>query len=116
MTNSHECIHEDQLQGISRKTAELETRADYKDKRIDELNIKIDKMDEKLDKVLEGFNEFKIQSNKDDKELDKRLTAIETKQDLQEKTTKDNREEVKLWIAIITVIFLALTFYFNFIH
>ena len=35
------CIHEEQIQGQSRKIAELETRADYKDKRIDDLYVKI---------------------------------------------------------------------------
>ena len=35
MPTEHNCIHEEQIQGISRKTAELEARADYKEKRID---------------------------------------------------------------------------------
>ena len=49
MPTEHNCIHEEQIQGISRKTAELEARADYKEKRIDELNTKMNEMDKKLD-------------------------------------------------------------------
>ena len=38
MSEHVDCFHEEQIQGQSRKIAELETRADYKEKMIDKLN------------------------------------------------------------------------------
>ena len=54
----HACIQEPTI-------TQLKVHQDYETQRIDELRDKIDKMDKKLDKVLEGFNELKLQSNKD---------------------------------------------------
>ena len=50
-------------------------------------------MDKKLDKVLEGFNELKLQSNKDDNQLELRLKAIETELTLQKETAKNNHNK-----------------------
>lgn len=104
-----ECFHEEQIQGQSRKIAALETRANYKEKRIDELSNKMDKMDNKLDEILEEFNNFKMQSNQDDTELELRLKAIETELVVQ-------KQNVKVWISILGIFFTLLTFYFQFIH
>ena len=113
------CIHEEQIQGQSRKIAELETRADYKDKRIDDLYVKIDKMDKKLDKVLEGFNELKLQSNKDDNQLELRLKAIETELELQKQTSIDNHNRVSQLLALVgvglTIITILINVYFKMI-
>lgn len=120
----NECFHEEQIQGISRKTAELEARADYKEKRIDELNDKINSMDKKLDTLLQGFNDFKVDSNKGDVELELRLKAIETdyknlKDSIKNKEDDDqrrfNNQMVVLGI-IFTVITIGVNVYFNFIH
>lgn len=120
MTNKgHEdytCLHEEQIQRQSRKIERLETRADYKEQKIDELNTKMDKLNEKFDTVIQGFNDLKIQSSNDDKELELRLKAIETELDLQKQTTQDNYSKLSMIIAVITVLFAGLTFYFNFIH
>ena len=64
------CIHEDELLGHSRQIAELETRADYKDKRIDELYSKIEKMEDKIDTLNENVNQLILLSNKGDTDLD----------------------------------------------
>lgn len=120
----NECFHEEQIQGISRKTAELEARADYKEKRIDELNDKINSMDKKLDTLLQGFNDFKVDSNKGDVELELRLKAIETdyknlKDSIKNKEDDDqrrfNNQMVVLGI-IFTVITIGVNVYFNFIR
>lgn len=117
------CIHEDQIQNQSRKIAELETRADYKERRIDEMNEKIEKIDSKLDEINKNVNDLILQSTKGDSSLELRLKAIETELQLQKQTAADiraeaidNRADANLKIAIIGIVFAALTFYFNFIH
>ena len=120
MTAEYQCIHEDTLQGLSRKTAELETRADYKDKRIDELYIKMEKMEDKLDKLNENVNELLLQSRQGDTDLELRLKAIETELALQKQTTKDNHNLVSRLLAFVgvglTIITILINVYFNMIH
>ena len=83
--------HEEIIQNHSRKIAELETRADYKEKMIDSLDDKIEKMDKKIDELLDGFNDFKIESNHYDAQLELRLKTIETQLELQEQKIRDNK-------------------------
>ena len=113
----YQCIHEDQIQGLSRKTAELEARADYKEKRIDELNDKINEMDKKMDKLLDGFNQFKLDSNKGDTELELRLKAIETEQavmkEQQKKYMESNQRKLTNSIAVIGVVLTIITILIN---
>ena len=110
------CLHEEQIQHQSRKIERLEARSDFKEQRIDDINKKMDKLNEKFDTVIRGFNDLKIQSKTDDGQLELRLKAIETELELQKQITKDNYSKLSIIIAIITVIFAALTFYFNYIH
>lgn len=72
------CIHEDQIQGQSRKIAELETKAIYKEKMIVDLNEKMDKMGDKLDKIDHCVSDLKLQSERDDFNIDNRVTQLET--------------------------------------
>lgn len=121
MANDLPCqTHEEQIQYISRKTAELETRANYKEKMIDDLNDKMDKMDEKMDTLLTGFHDFKLQSNKNDTELELRLKAIETKLELQDKQIQDNKEEhdkrLNRYFTIFGLAISAVVLVINYIH
>lgn len=124
MAAEYTCIHEEQIQGISRKTAELEARADYKEKRIDELNNKINEMDKKLDVLIQGFNDFKVDSNKGDVELELRLKTIETdyknlKESLKNKETDDQRRfnnQMVILGIIFTIITIGVNVYFNIVH
>ena len=116
MSVEYDCIHEEQIQSQSRKIERLEARADFKEQKIDDLNKKMDKLNEKFDTVIQGFNDLKLQSKSDDKELELRLKAIETELELQKETTKNNYTKLSLIIAVITVLFVILTFYFNFLH
>lgn len=113
MTAKHECLHEEQIQGISRKTAELEAHSEYKEKRIDELNEKIEKIDKKLDFVIEGLNEFKLQSKTDDTTLELRLKAIETRLDTQEKNADENRKQANFRLSLVTAFCAIFTILFN---
>jgi len=113
------CIHEDQIQGQSRKIAELETRADYKDKRIDDLYTKIDKMEEKIDTLNKNVNQLILLSNKGDTDLELRLKAIETELELQKQTNIDNHNRISQIIALVgvglTIITILINVYFNMI-
>ncbi len=108
----HTCIQEPTI-------TQLQVHQDYETQRIDELKIQIDKMDKKLDKVLEGFNELKLQSNKDDNQLELRLKAIETELELQKQTNIDNHNRLSQLLALIgvglTIITILINVYFKMI-
>ena len=108
----HTCIQEPTI-------TQLQVHQDYETQRIDELKIQIDKMDKKLDKVLEGFNELKFQSNKDDNQLELRLKAIETELELQKQTNIDNHNRVSQLLALVgvglTIITILINVYFKMI-
>ena len=112
MTNEHTCIQEPTI-------TQLKVHQDYETQRIDEVRDKIDKMDEKLDKVLQGFNELKLQSNKDDNQLELRLKAIETELELQKKVTTENHNRVSQILAVVgvglTIITILINVYFKMI-
>ena len=111
------CIHEDQIQGQSRKITELEARANFKDKRIDELYLKMEKMETKLDKLNENVNELLLQSKQGDTDLELRLKAIETELALQKQTNIDNHNRVSSLLAVVgvglTIITILINVYFN---
>ena len=113
------CIHEEQIQTQGRKLAELETRADYKDKRIDDLYLKIEKMEEKLDDIGKNVNQLIIQSNKGDSDLELRLKAIETELELQKRTSLENHNRVSQLLAVVgvglTIITILINVYFRMI-
>lgn len=105
MVAEYTCLHEEQIQGQSRKIAELEAHIDYKDKRIDELIKDQKNMEYKIDKIAENVNNLMLKSVQDDNNLNQRVTALETSQDTMYKL-----------LSVITVIFVILTFYFNYMH
>ena len=109
---SYTCIHEDQIQGQSRKIERLEARADFKDRRLDELNEKIDKMDGKLDTIADTVNDFILQSSQQDNQLEIRLTKIET--DMENQKLEAQRRTV--WIGIgLTIITILINIWFHMI-
>ena len=71
-------MHEELIQDHSLKINELTNRADYKDKRIDDLYTKMEKMEEKLDAINENVNTIMMKSVQGDSEIDKRVTSLET--------------------------------------
>lgn len=109
---SYTCLHEDQIQGQSRKIERLEARADFKEKRLDELNDKIDKMDGKLDTIVDTVNDFILQSSQQDNQLEIRLTKVET--DMENQKMESQRRTV--WIGIgLTIITILINVYFHMI-
>lgn len=111
MAVEYDCIHEEQIQHQSRKIERLEARADFKEQRIDEINNKMDKLNDKFDTVIKGFNALKLESASDDKELDLRLTAIETELKVQKQESKSNYMKLSAIIAVISIVFVILTFF-----
>lgn len=108
------CVHEQQIVEHGQKIAELETRSDYKEKRLDERDKKIEAMDKKIDKLDNKLNQLLLQSKTDDSELELEIKAIKTRLNTQDEMIKDNREKFSQYLAVVTVVFLVLTFYFNF--
>ena len=108
----HDCIQEPTI-------TQLRVRQDYETQRIDEVKEQIDKMDKKIDKVLEGFNELKLQSHKDDNQLELRLKAIETELALQKQTNIENHNRVSQLLAVVgvglTIITILINVYFRMI-
>lgn len=78
MAVKYDCVHEDLIQSHSTDIQSLKTRADYKDKRIDELYDKMEKMENKIDTINENVNTIMMKSVQGDSEIDKRVTSLET--------------------------------------
>ena len=117
--NDYVCIHDEQIQSQSRKITELETRANYKDKRIDELYLKIEKMENKLDMLNDNVNKLILQSNQGDTDLELRLKAIETELAMQKQVATENHNRVSQLLAVVgvglTIITIMINIYFNMI-
>ena len=62
----HDCIHEEQIRGISRTTSELEANAKYHEKHLDELNLSIKELQHSIDNISDLINEFILKSINDD--------------------------------------------------
>lgn len=93
MAVDYDCIHESLIQGHSTDIQSLKTRADYKDKRIDDLYEKIEKMEEKIDKMNDNINQLILKSTQGDTKLELRLTAIETEQATLKKQISKKEDE-----------------------
>ena len=78
MSVKYDCVHEDLIQSHSTDIQSLKTRADYKDKRIDELYDKMEKMENKIDTINENVNTIMMKSVQGDSEIDNRVTSLET--------------------------------------
>lgn len=119
MSIEYDCIHEELLQSQTKDLERLKTRADYKDKRIDELYLKMEKMEEKIDKMNDNIQKLIVKSNKGDTDLELRLKAIETELQLQKQTQLDNHNRVSSLLAVVgvglTIITILINVYFNMI-
>ncbi len=119
MSVKYDCTHEDLIQAHSTDIQSLKTRADYKDKRIDELYVKMEKMEQKLDTMNDNINKLIVKSNKGDTDLELRLKAIETELQLQKQTQLENHNRVSSLLALVgvglTIITILINIYFNLI-
>lgn len=108
MTETPCTEHEVMIQDNTKKIAALETRADYKDKRIDDLDIKMDKIDTKIDKLTENVNQLMLKSISDDNNLNQRITTIESR--------IDTLYKLLLAIPAIIAVLGVIAAYISFIH
>ena len=77
--------HEEQIQEIARKTAELEAKNGFKQQRISELIEDNRRIELKIDKLTESVNNVVVNSIRDDKDLKEEITKLKTKIETQEK-------------------------------
>lgn len=87
--------HEEQIQENSREIAELKARANYKDKRINELIEDNKRIETKIDKLTETVNSVVVNSIKDDNDLREEVTKLKTKIETQEDVLKQYKEEAR---------------------
>ena len=107
--NTHDCIHEEQIQNLSRKIAEIEAHIAYKDKRIDEIIIDIKELNKNIKELTKIVNNLMIKSNEDDNVIDKRVTSLET-------TQKTLKWIIGLGLTSIATATAVLTFVITIIH
>lgn len=71
------CIHEKRIGKTENRITELEARADFKDEKIIQIIQDQKRMEEKIDHIAEAVNQLQLQSLRDDKDIDKRVTSLE---------------------------------------
>ena len=125
--NNETCLqHEEQIQELARKTAELEAHASFKEQRISELIEDNKRIESKIDNLTDTVNKVMLNSIKDDNDLQQRVLALETKSDTQDKLIKDYEEKARKQreddrakfnqnIAVIGVVMTAISLIIAFI-
>ena len=106
--------HEEQIQENSREIAELKARANYKDKRINELIEDNKRIELKIDNLTDTVNKVMLNSIKDDNNLNQRVTTLETAietqdkilekmEEKQRKGREEDRQKTNQYIAFIGI-------------
>ena len=125
--NTETCLqHEEQIQELSRKTAELEAHASFKEQRISELIADNKRIESKIDNLTDTVNKVMLNSIKDDNDLNQRVLKLETKSDTQEKLLQEYEEKAKkqrdderartnLYLSGIGVAIAVLSFIFAYV-
>ena len=108
-TTDYICIREKQVNKHETDIAELKTKADFRNVQIAELKIEIDKIDKKLDKIDECLNQLKLQSERDDFNIDTRVTQLET-------TQNTLKWVVGIGLTCIGTAIAVLSFFLTIIH
>ena len=109
----HECVHEEQIRGISRKTSELEANAKYHEKHLDELTVSIKELQHSIDNISESINEVILKSVNDDNTLKERVTVVNNRKVMLE-TSKN--EQCKLFTGLgvlIPIVSFVVTYLFK---
>lgn len=78
MNTDGACLHEELIQDHSLQLKELQTRVDYKHTRLDEMDKRLERMEDKIDQLAEAVQQLHLESLQDDKDIDKRVTSLET--------------------------------------
>lgn len=125
--NNETCLqHEEQIQELSRKTAELEAHASFKEQRIMEIIEDNKRIEGKIDNLTDTVNKVMLNSIRDDNDLKQRVLTLETKSDTQEKFLKEyeekqrkqreeDRAKTTQYMAVIGTVIGVLSFIFAYI-
>lgn len=128
LTDSHTCLHEEQLNGQSRAIERLSAELDYKKERLDDLKEDNRRMEQKIDNLNTVMTDFVATSNRNDSKLEVRLTSIEEKQnqsdkkfekidkkfdDLKEEHNKETTNKLTKYGLLISAISVAICILFN---
>ena len=114
------CIREKQIGKHESDITALKVRADYKEHKIEELTLnmhdidkkfdeKMDDMDKKLDSITSSIEELKLQSAKDDFDIDNRVKALESK-------LETLKWIITAAISVLSVLIAALAFIMTNFH
>ena len=87
----------------------------YKKEKLDELKEDNRRMEKKIDDIKDCVDKIVVKSQEGDNKLDKRLTAIETEQQVIKEMQEKNRSDANLKIALVGIIIAALSFYLNYV-
>ena len=112
MAVEYTCIHEDQIQGQSRKISELETRADYKEDIIKELKDDMKELKKSMDSLDKTINDYIIKSIEDDNTIKSYINSLENRVTALESA---KAEQWKLYIGLGTAVTIISFFINNFI-
>ena len=109
--NNETCLqHEEQIQELARKTAELEAHANFKEQRIMEIIEDNKRIEGKIDNLTESVNKSILASVQGDSDLTQRVLKLETKSDTQEKLLKDRQKQnlrigyLGIGLTILTIV------------
>lgn len=98
------CIREKQINRHETDITALKVRADYKENKIDELGKSMHEMDEKLDKITSSIEDLKLQSQKDDFNIDNRVKALESKLETLKWVTGASVSILGVLVAILALV------------
>ena len=115
-SNPYECIHEEQLQSHTKQIESLEVKSQYKETMIEELKSDMKELKHDIKELKEDINDFLLTSVKDDNDLKEILNNLNNRVTALESRAKQQEKDFKNWLALIAIIFSAITIYFNFIH
>lgn len=98
------CIREKQLSGHEAEIAALKEKSHYKEEKLNELSRNMEKMDGKLDTITSSIEELKLQSAKDDFNIDNRVKALESKLETLKWVTGSAIAILSVVIAVIALV------------
>ena len=118
--------HEEQIQEIARKTAELEAKNGFKAQRINELIEDNRRIESKIDKLTADINSVVVSSIQEDNGLKEEVTKLKTQIEAQDKYLEklekkqkqqrdDDRAKTNQYLTVIGIGLGVLYFVLNFV-
>lgn len=108
MNAKHTCIHEEQLNSICRKTAELEARSTYHEKHSDELATCMKELQNSIESLDKNINEFILKSITGDTKLKDNINTLNNRIVMLETARKEQWKMFTGMGVAITIISFSL--------